>query len=1761
MIIKKGTGEKQLKKIISVGIVLTFILFIPKSVEGEDSFNVDVGTISEGSTYSYQWESWCGEGFDLTNLSNISNSGMLLIEIENTTTSIIEMEGEIIGNSTSMTTVNILLDVQRNLSSLDFDFQADDDTLVKFSWWNFSERNMTSEFGLFSKGNLIIPSGGLIINGFLDYQYEYVEYEEESYLGNIDFDSIENKSFYKTEFNLSGTGGKGVNVSGNPGLVFIGLVGQTISQYGLGNNTYFLRSSSTGHTIRLQSDNESNYNLMIRNVSSTPPDIAIPLTDNRNISIENGIVYVNVTSAEFNVWSGIYNDANILLANDVNWKVTVEVWDYIQFNVTTYSADLFLVYDGPSVIIRNGSNESVTTGRYTYEFQNHTNSRIEYQPPDEPLILDVLYSIDANDDDWDGLPNIDLWVKDYLITNEGNSKSILINQAKSPIALGGSQPDTYDALPALPYNSSDMDGDHLSTLWEVFEFGTDPIDIDTDDDLTPDDLDTVWNTQDDSDGDGLSNQLESTLGTNYLDKDTDDDYFEDGAEAAYWWSRGIDPAGDIDNDNRININDTYADIVTESNFAYYEEFFDTDGIEVSILNTDPAKLDSDMDGKDRVFFWGDDNTSTGGGTDGMEALIWYFYNGYNLSYDYDGDGFPFLFDSDSDNDNVSDWRELCLWPYLHTVTEFEPNVFTNFWSHPANNNTDNDTISDYYEIMVYLTNPGLNDSDEDGLLDALELGLDGSGDTDNTTTTNPINYDTDNDGIFDGIEDADHDGYVDNTETDPNDNDTDDDLMLDGWEVHFDTNPLVNDSDENPDEDGYDLDGNGTIFGSEELINLEEYYNGTNPKSNDTDNDSMPDGYEIFIGLKANFKDDNLDYDNDGLTNYQEYLNNTKPFNNDTDEDGIHDGFEVLYSLNPLSSSDANLDGDTDDLTNLEEFENNTNPNSDDTDNDYMDDKWEIQNELDPTVTNAIGDADLDGVTNSDEYNESMDPQDDDTDSDGMPDGWEYRYKTNGPDPTVDDDTDDADNDNLDNIDEFYEGTEPNNNDTDGDSIIDGSDPEPLVADTDGDGLSDAYENNDPDSDYDDEDSDDDGLWDGYYTDRNNDGDFLDPYEQMGELTFGSDPSDPDSDDDGLIDGFKDTYSGGEDGGELDVHFEHMTHPNEWDSDFDGLGDGNKSYRNSQWVNKGERNQYTDPNKFHTDSTATLQWGDGLCDGAEVFQTFTDPTEADGDSDNILDHEDYEPWGNLKVVFEIQEIILLASRIDDNTAPDFEMGVRVTDSTLLQSGNSLIYYGWDDSSIDDLDPNDNYVKIYKEFIFDIKDNIDAVEFEVYVIDDDGTGGYDDIDIGGFNYGESTNRNSDHLYVQLSLIDGTWSGGDDSDMSVLDTTVDPDGSGFSSGYSDGTKSIDGAILFDIYCDVDTSGQSPPDTIDDDGLNFYTEIYRTNTDPFESNSDNDNGQPDKTGINDRIEMLYGLDPNDDSDSNFDSSSLEDDSLDLDGINLSAEAQFGGRPNVKDCFVEVDWVAGESFDDIAIGNSVRAYARFGVMLKIDVGTGLAPYDGEGENLGSGTKDVIFDNTDSTDFYDIKWGSSWSYNAGTDEVAVGTNNHFEEERFHVFHYAIFARDAIDKDGDSKLGKSEGSSNNFRDDFLVGNSNWKKDADEIVKILTIPLGAIGQAVTSYILTNTVISSSETTKQAGVFLHELGHNNAISEIDGWSITIPVINYDITLSDGYGPTSHRSCMNYFYILKENTYTNDEIDTIKGNIKNIKNLPHPSHNKNY
>lgn len=492
---------------------------------------------------------------------------------------------------------------------------------------------------------------------------------------------------------------------------------------------------------------------------------------------------------------------------------------------------------------------------------------------------------------------------------------------------------------------------------------------------------------------------------------------------------------------------------------------------------------------------------------------------------------------------------------------------------------------------------------------------------------------------------AKYDGYI---GTDPNNNDTDGDLMQDGWELSYDLNPFENDSFFDNDYDGFDFNNDWKINETEQFTNLEEYLHGTNPIDEDTDGDYIIDGWEVYFGLNPKIKDAYEDPDNDKLDNIDEFINPkdvnvdeiewTSPKNPDSDGDGVLDGYEI---------------------------ENGTDPTINDTDNDGMPDGWELKyrDKLDATVDDSDCDPDKDGLINSAEYENPKDYDYDgnirtnptikdsdndgiedgeeviegsdgfftdptmfDTDEDGLPDGWEVNYGFY-PSRGNDNSTQDPDDDLLNNIDEYQNNfdvdgitsSDPRVNDTDGDGILDGEEivgtygyvTDPSCKDTDGDGLDDGWE-----------------IENGFNpreqdADLDPDKDGLSNYE---EYLNGSDPNNNDTDNDGILDGEEANWTGGEDGfvtnaTNNDTDGDYI--PDKWEVD-NGLNptidDSYEDPDNDFLVNIEEyKNQidydginFTDPWNEDTD-------GDGIKDGTETKVFFTDPTTNDTDRDGMPD--------------------------------------------------------------------------------------------------------------------------------------------------------------------------------------------------------------------------------------------------------------------------------------------------------------------------------------------------------------------------------------------------------------------------------------------------------------------------------------------------------------------------------------------------------------
>ncbi|DAC67942.1 MAG TPA: hypothetical protein D7I15_00100, partial [Candidatus Poseidoniales archaeon] len=249
---------------------------------------------------------------------------------------------------------------------------------------------------------------------------------------------------------------------------------------------------------------------------------------------------------------------------------------------------------------------------------------------------------------------------------------------------------------------------------------------------------------------------------------------------------------------------------------------------------------------------------------------------------------------------------------------------------------------------------------------------------------------------------------------DPQSSDSDLDGMPDGWEFVYGLDPTdPYDRERDADADGVHFDVAGVEF-SRDWSNLDEYrfvntseggFNGTDPRNIDTDGDGLTDGQEYW-GWFAESTEFSCHYLN------EEYI---------CDDDDGEDALDVHLSGWLNSGAGGGTDGPTD-------------PTSADSDGDGMPDGWEIEHRrwigdvytggnlwtLDPRdPSDATMDADGDGLDNLCEYmwgnlletvlieglpthreNASAaqnwtktDPNNPDSDGDSLPDGWEARYQ------------------------------------------------------------------------------------------------------------------------------------------------------------------------------------------------------------------------------------------------------------------------------------------------------------------------------------------------------------------------------------------------------------------------------------------------------------------------------------------------------------------------------------------------------------------------------------------------------------------------------------------------------------------------------------------------------------------------------------------------------------------------------------------------
>ncbi len=464
----------------------------------------------------------------------------------------------------------------------------------------------------------------------------------------------------------------------------------------------------------------------------------------------------------------------------------------------------------------------------------------------------------------------------------------------------------------VPALDTDMDNDGLTDYEEVNAYQTDPTDADTDNDTVSDgDEIATWDSaiaarlgttassdsrdhanprMDDTDGDGLTDDLEMEYGCNcgpgggasrdgYVnDDDSDDDGLQDGPDSqlhlATWdpsdYGKDVDAASG--NDGELH---------DDSTCAICDEDSDGDGLldgEEVQVGTDPLDWDTDDDGlSDR------------------EELQTYFTDPNDP--DTDGDGAALEYGATCTLTDRPTSVPLAGYAGATASTSITVSRYELDGNTPTY--TDETQSVEYYD-GVTLGSDGIEAVSREGVFPFDDLG----------DQSDPLQKDTDGDGIQDDVEfkpgcncsgegvESGRDGYV-------NDDDSDDDGLQDGAEYDRFGSDDVGEAGVLP------------VLGNDGELHDDPVCSLCDP---DSDGDGLLDGEETFIGT------DPLDWDSDddGLSDREELQTYfTDPNDDDTDDDQadgnvaardpdtapLLDGFDGTEAIQALSDCEEALSG------------------------------------------------------------------------------------------------------------------------------------------------------------------------------------------------------------------------------------------------------------------------------------------------------------------------------------------------------------------------------------------------------------------------------------------------------------------------------------------------------------------------------------------------------------------------------------------------------------------------------------------------------------------------------------------------------------------------------------------------------------------------------------------------------------------------------------------------------------------------------------
>lgn len=518
------------------------------------------------------------------------------------------------------------------------------------------------------------------------------------------------------------------------------------------------------------------------------------------------------------------------------------------------------------------------------------------------------------------------WVLDSITVTAGGSGTT------TPVArVGISNPVTLVVGTQGVVNGNvhigDSDGDGIT---DDLEMGAGYSDVDTDGDGVADFLDL------DSDNDGVPDAIEngglaSLVDTdgdgipNFRDLDSDNDGIADSIEAGY---------------DAANLN---ADGTLKGPFG-------TNGL-ATALETSPGSGVVNYTPRDQNEDGTADYLSLDSDGDGIADHVEKGLSG--LPVDSDGDGTPDYRDLDSDGDSVTDAVET---DGAGTLVDTDEDGTPDY----LDLDSDADTLPDSVEKVADVDEDGVGnwrdvDSDADGISDQVETGID----TDADGKANYVDTDSDADGISDSVETNGNGTLVDTDQDvtpDYLDTDADADGIADLVEGtgDADSDGIGNWRDTDSDSDGL---ADALERGPEGAQPVDSNEDGTpDYLSTDSDGDGISDTVEAGASLTSP-----RDSDGDGLADYRDP---------DSDGDGITDLVET-----DGTGTLADTDGDqTPDVLDL------------DSDADGISDHDELADDFDHDGTANFRDLDADGDGLTDTWEKGAASVPRDSDLDGHPD-------------------------------------------------------------------------------------------------------------------------------------------------------------------------------------------------------------------------------------------------------------------------------------------------------------------------------------------------------------------------------------------------------------------------------------------------------------------------------------------------------------------------------------------------------------------------------------------------------------------------------------------------------------------------------------------------------------------------------------------------------------------------------------------------------